>query len=147
MPILAAIPLSVRITDINYGNHLGNDALVGLIHEARVQWLHQLGLSELNIGGCGMIMKDLLVQFKAECFWGDQLTVELTVSELSAVAFKLQYAVYKTTVKAPDKRVLAASASTTLVSFSYEIRKVVALPDGLRNHLQAHLTDPAKASN
>ena len=29
--------IAVRITDINYGNHVGNDAFVRLIHEARVQ--------------------------------------------------------------------------------------------------------------
>jgi hypothetical protein len=28
--------LTVRVTDLNYGNHLGNDALLGLLHEARV---------------------------------------------------------------------------------------------------------------
>lgn len=31
--------LPVRITDINYGAHLGNDALLGLLHEARIHFL------------------------------------------------------------------------------------------------------------
>ena len=26
--------LDVRITDINYGRHVGNDAMLGLLHEA-----------------------------------------------------------------------------------------------------------------
>ncbi len=37
--ILASVSIPVRITDINYGNHVGNNALVEIIHEARVQFL------------------------------------------------------------------------------------------------------------
>ena len=36
-PFRTEIP--VRITDLNYGGHLGNDALLGLLHEARVHFL------------------------------------------------------------------------------------------------------------
>jgi acyl-CoA thioesterase FadM len=35
--------IAVRITDINYGNHVGNDAFVRILHEARVQWLTNNG--------------------------------------------------------------------------------------------------------
>ena len=35
--------IPVRITDINYGGHLGNDALLALLHEARVQFLRRYG--------------------------------------------------------------------------------------------------------
>ena len=38
--------LPVRITDVNYGQHVGNDALLGLLHEARLQYLRQLAFSE-----------------------------------------------------------------------------------------------------
>ena len=30
--------LDVRITDINYGRHVGNDAMLGLLHEARLRY-------------------------------------------------------------------------------------------------------------
>ncbi|HCB15290.1 MAG TPA: thioesterase, partial [Gammaproteobacteria bacterium] len=48
--------LRIRITDVNYGGHLGNDAMLGLLHEARVRFLKHHGFSELDIGGCGLIM-------------------------------------------------------------------------------------------
>jgi len=57
--IIASIKLKVRIVDINYGNHVGNDAFVSLIHEARLQWLLQNNFSEINAGGTGLIMADL----------------------------------------------------------------------------------------
>ena len=147
MSLLASIPLTVRITDVNYGNHLGNDALVGLIHEARVQWLHGLSLSELDIGGTGIIMKDLAVQFKAECFWGDQLEVDISVIELSTVAFKLRYQLFKKSVETPEQRKLAADATTTLVSFRYDIRKVAAIPESLHQMLQTHLNPDSRSSS
>jgi len=35
----------VQLTDTNYGNHVGHDTVMGLLHEARVQWLMSVGLS------------------------------------------------------------------------------------------------------
>ena len=48
--------LPVRITDINYGGHGGNDAILGMIHERRMQYLRSLGYSEMEFEGVGMIM-------------------------------------------------------------------------------------------
>ncbi|MBA3674954.1 MAG: esterase, partial [Chitinophagaceae bacterium] len=42
------INIPVRITDINYGDHVGNDSLVAIIHEARMQFLQHYGYTELN---------------------------------------------------------------------------------------------------
>ena len=36
--------LRVRITDVNYGGHMGNDSLLGLLHEARVRFLEHYAL-------------------------------------------------------------------------------------------------------
>ena len=58
---LFSVDLPVRITDINYGNHLGNDALVGLLQEARVRWLNQFGWTELIEGAIGLIQIEVTV--------------------------------------------------------------------------------------
>jgi 4-hydroxybenzoyl-CoA thioesterase len=50
--------LEIRITDINYGGHLGNDRLLSLVHEARVQWLASHDWTELDVDGIGLIMTD-----------------------------------------------------------------------------------------
>ena len=75
--IIATFHIPVRIADINYGNHVGNDAFVSIIHEARMQWLQQYGYTELNIEGTGLIMSDLTVEFKNESFYGDVVEVKL----------------------------------------------------------------------
>lgn len=124
------VQIGVRITDINYGNHLGNDSLVGLLHEARLSWLHSLGLSELNIGGAGLIMADLVVEFKLESFYADVLNIQLYVEEVSKAGFDLFYAVINQNNK------LVAKAKTGMICFNYELRKVSEIPEAFKKYLE-----------
>jgi acyl-CoA thioester hydrolase len=114
--------IPVRITDINYGQHLGNDALVSMLHEARVQWLQALNYSELNIEGAGLIMADLAVMYKNESFYGDLLLFKLYLGETSAVSFELVYEV----MNIQQKQI--AIAKTGMVCFNYALKKVSELP-------------------
>ena len=117
----ARIP--VRVTDLNYGNHLGNDALLSLIHEARMQYFTSLGLTELQFAGVGLIMSDAAIEFKAEAFYGDVLNVHVAATEFSKVGFELYYKL----VKEGDNSVVAL-AKTGMVCFDYAKRKVTAVP-------------------
>src|SRR5436190_22276758 len=81
--------IQVRITDINYGGHVGNDAVLSLIHEARMQYLKQLGYSELEFGGVGLIMADAAIEFRNELFYGDTVIVSVACAELSKVSFEI----------------------------------------------------------
>jgi acyl-CoA thioesterase FadM len=124
--------LRVRITDINYGGHAGNDAILGMIHEARLAYLDSLGYSELDCGGVGLIMRDVVLQFKAELFRGDQLQISVTAADLGRSGFTLYYKVEKET---HDGWISAVWASTGMVCFDYNSRKVVSLPDAVREKL------------
>ena len=66
----AEIP--VRITDLNYGGHVGNDTILSILHEARAQFLRYHGYSELNLHGVGLIMSDVGIEFKSELFYAIQ---------------------------------------------------------------------------
>ena len=37
--------MKIRITDLNYGGHVGNDSFLSLIHEARQQFLNHFNYS------------------------------------------------------------------------------------------------------
>lgn len=110
--------IPVRITDMNYGNHLGNDALLTIIHEARVQFLSHFGYSEMNIEGTGIIMADVAIQYKSEAFYGDQLFIEIAVAEFTQVSFDI---FYKITVKGK----LIVLAKTGMVCYDYSNKKIV----------------------
>jgi acyl-CoA thioesterase FadM len=58
--------IGVRINDLNYGNHLGNDALLSIIHEARVRFLNSLGYTEIDVEGVGILMADSVIIYKSQ---------------------------------------------------------------------------------
>ena len=88
---IGKVTVSIRITDINYGNHVGNDAFVAIIHEARMQWLRLHNYTEMNFAGTGLIMSDLAIEFKQESVYGDMVTITLFAGEISRVSFELFY--------------------------------------------------------
>jgi len=118
-----------NIGDINYGNHLGNDSLVTILHEVRVRWLKSLERSELNIGGCGLIMADLAVEYKLESFYGDELSIFISVGEIAGVSFELFYRVTNHDNK------LVAKAKTGMVCYNYDLKKATTIPDSFKKHL------------
>lgn len=115
--------LALRITDINYGGHLGNDSLLSIIHEARVRFLNHLGYSESNLEGNGIIMIDAAIQYKSEGFYGDSLIIEIDVNSFSGIGCDF---VYRITNKSNGK--VIALAKTGIVFFNYEKRKTVSVP-------------------
>ncbi|MBI1344549.1 MAG: thioesterase [Terrimonas sp.] len=122
--------IPVRITDINYGNHVGNDAILSLLHEARMQFLMSHGFTELNCGGPGLIMKDVQIEFKNEIGYGDPVTAQLVTGNFSKVSFELFYR-----LKNEDKTLV--NAKTTMVCFDYASKKIAAIPAIVMEQLSA----------
>ena len=119
-----AIP--IRITDINYGNHVGNDSMLSIIHEARLKYLQSLGYSEMNVAGVGLIMSDASIEFKAELFYGDNLQVAVTAGDFTRIGFSIFYKLEKIIA---DTKSLIAIAKTGMICFDYSIKKIVAIPE------------------
>ena len=115
--------IPVRITDINYGNHLGNDSLLSLIHEARVQYLAYINLSELDAGGSGIIMVDSVIIYKAEILYGDVLTFDVSVDDISGTGCDFYYRVTSEKTSKP-----AALAKTGIVFYDYQAKKISPVP-------------------
>jgi acyl-CoA thioesterase FadM len=55
--------IPIRISDVNYGGHVGNDSFLSLLHEARLRFLHQFGYSEMSVEGVGLIMSDVGIEY------------------------------------------------------------------------------------
>lgn len=119
--------VQVRIGDINYGGHLGNDAILSLIHEARVRFLKNFGFTEFNVAGASIIMVDSVIIYKSEGFYGDALTIDVSVNDISKSGCDFMY---KLTNKETGKEV--ARAKTGIVFFDYKKRKVVEVPKKFR---------------
>ena len=116
--------IPVRISDINYGGHLGNDAVLSIAHEARLRFLKEHNFTEINAGGAGIIMVDAVVQYKAEGFYGDIIIVETAVTDISGVGCDI---VYRLTNKETKK--IIALVKTGIVFYNYDKKKVVSVPE------------------
>lgn len=124
--------IPVRITDINYAGHVGNDAVLSLIHEARMQFLKNIGYSELNFSGVGLIMMDAGIEFKNELFYGDIVFASMGCANLSKVSFDIFYKFEK---KVNGLSQLVATAKTGMVCYDYTKKKVSSIPEDARERL------------
>lgn len=120
--------IPVRIGDINYGGHLGNDALLSVIHECRMQWLREYGMTELVTGDHGLIMADVMIAYRGEAFYGDMLRVELYVDQLTPKSFDL---LYRIATERDDRELLIGEAKTGMLCFDYEQRKITMMGEKL----------------
>ncbi|HOW97373.1 MAG TPA: thioesterase family protein [Kiritimatiellia bacterium] len=126
--------LEVRIGDVNYGRHLGNDAVLGLLHEARLRFLKQNGFTEENAGGAAMIMLDAVIVYAAQAFHGDRLRAEVGAGDFGACGCDFYYRL----TRIADGREIAR-AKTALAFFDYAAHRIARMPA----EFKARLATPA----
>ncbi len=128
-----ATELRVRVTDLNYGNHVGNDNILSLMHEARMQFYRSLGFkNELSFEGpVGQVISDAAIVYKSEAFFGEVLVCEIAAADFNKYGFDL---LYRITNKDSGKEV--ARGKTGIVCFDYDKRKVASAPAILTDKLK-----------
>jgi acyl-CoA thioester hydrolase len=120
--------IPIRIGDINYGGHMGHDAALPIMQEARVQFLQSLGYaSELNIDGRALVVTDAVIIYRSEGFYGDILKVEIAVDDLQQVGCDL---LYRLSNANSGKEVIRAKTGIAFVDAA--ARRMAAIPDSFR---------------
>ncbi len=121
----------IGVADINYGGHVANSAVLNFFQDARIAYLANLGsYSELDLGGCGIIMPEARVFFRQEMFLSEQLVIEVKVKSLKRSSLMMVYRIER------DGE-LTAEGETPLVCFDYQTRKPCRMPAEFRKHLVA----------
>jgi len=123
--------ITPRITEMNYGGHLGNDAFLAIVHEARVRFLAAHKWSEMDIDGRSLIMVDAAIMHLAEVFYGDTLHIEVGVTDLSRSGCDFVFR-----LSAGENGREVARAKTGIVFFDYRKKKVVRMPEVFRNLIE-----------
>ena len=126
--------IPVRITDVNYGGHLGNDSVMSIIHEARVRFLGRYGYSELDVCGAGLIQSDAVIVFKSEAFYGDVISVSVTLGDFSSSGCDFFFLLSNKETGKP-----VAQAKTGIVFYDYERKKPIRVPEAFKSlivHIQ-----------
>lgn len=123
-----SVELTVRITDLNYGGHLGNDRLLSLMQEAQSRFLDNFGFSEMDCGGISLIMTDASLVYQNQAFGGDMLCIEVAAGELSGCGFRLFYRVTR-----PADSAKIALVETGMAFYDYQTKKILPMPAILRD--------------
>jgi acyl-CoA thioesterase FadM len=121
-------PLTVRVTDINGANHLGNDSMISMVSEARARFLFEYGVPEIGLDGTGIIVTDLITTYRAEAHARDQLLFEVGVMDFNKYGGDITFRVTR-----PRDNTLVAMAKSGFVFFNYKTTQVVAMPDEFRS--------------
>jgi acyl-CoA thioester hydrolase len=122
----------IRITDLNYGGHVGNDSFLSLIHEARQQFLNHFGYSELKIENVSLIMADASIEFKKELNYGNEIKISVTASGFDKLGFDL---FYKIEIINNENFILAGKAKTGMLCYDYQSKKLMPVPEEAKNKL------------
>ena len=130
--ILFRTEIPIRISDINYGGHLGNDAVLSMVHEARIQFLQSLNYSEFDIEGTGIIMTDAIIVYSSEGFYGDMLMVEVGTADFQLTNCDI---IFRLTNKTKNKEV--ARVKTGIAFFDNQAKKISAVPGSFRKKCEA----------
>ena len=124
--------IKIRITDLNYGGHVGNDSFLSLIHEARQQFLNHFGYSELKFENVSLIMADAAIEFKKELNYGDELKISVTATGFDKFGFDI---FYKLEIINEENVLLAGKAKTGMFCYDYENKKLVSVPQNVKSNL------------
>jgi acyl-CoA thioesterase FadM len=124
----------VRVGDINYGGHMGNDKALLLFHDARIHFLGLKGYNEMDIGGPGLIMAEAHIYFKKELFLADEVSVYVHIEDIRGVSFDMHYTIMRS-------EELVMLGSTKMIAFNYKDRKISKIPEAFHKFLLAHQPD------
>lgn len=92
-PVLFETAIQVRISDLNYGAHLGIPSLSQILHNTRDMYMRSLGVSEINCFGTKIVHVSQTVTCHQETFFGDELNISIYFVEKTKARIKLKYEV------------------------------------------------------
>lgn len=128
--------IQVLISHINYGKHVGNDSLVSILHEARLQFIkNKCTCDETNIDeNIGLVVTSLSINYLLESFYGDNLVVDIFVSDITKKTCDFNY---KVTKNFNSQENVIAMATTCLLFIDFKNKKPVEIPDKFFNAITA----------
>lgn len=117
----------VRSTDVNFGNHVGNDQMITLVSEARSRFLFEYGVPEASPDGIGIVITDLATVYRAEAHARDELRFDVGMVDLNRYGGDIAFRITR-----PRDGALVALAKQGFVFFDYVAKRVAPMPDAFR---------------
>lgn len=112
---------TLGLQEMNYGNHLGNDKVLTLAHEARLRFFKGLGFDELNFFHSSLIQASAQVQYTGQGYYGDPITIDLWLPQRSETGFEVF-----TLLKKENSEI--ARVSVALLFYDYDKGRIQKCP-------------------
>ena len=109
-----ATRITVEVGHLNYGNHLANDAVLRIAHEARLRFLAAHGCSETDA-------------------FGEELLVQVALGEIGKAGFPF----FAKLTRLSDQTEIAR-VQCGMVFFNYATQRIERTPDAFRTHFARH---------
>lgn len=123
--------ITVRFSETDGAGHVGNTVMVVWFEEARSP-LFKMFMPTIKVEGWPLILASYQVDFRAQLFYGNPVTVKTWVKRIGNSSFETYQEAWQN-----DK--CCASGSTTMVNFDYASEKASPIPPDVRAQLEAHL--------
>jgi len=118
----------VGLSELNYARHLNSVAMVHILHEARLQFLANLGFSESNVFGLGMVVTDMAVDYRSESFANDWLTIDVGVGRFNRYGCNIGFRITNTALEK-----VVCNATMGVVFFDFDKHKIAHIPKAFRD--------------
>lgn len=113
----------VRFSDLDYAKHLNSVAMVHVLHEARLQFLASLGLTESNVFGLGMVVTDMAIDYRSESFAKDILVIEVGVARFNKYGCDICFQITNSALER-----VVCNAKQGVVFFDFDKHKIAPVP-------------------
>lgn len=141
-PLLVAYPVRIAIPvqwgELDAYGHLNNTVFFRYFESARIEYLKRCGfLDSYDERSVGAILHSTECRFRRPLFYPDTVLVGGRATDVAVDRFTMGYAVVSTAADA-----LAAEGSGVIVSYDYERHRKCALPDDVREKIEALEGEP-----
>lgn len=126
--------MQIRVTDLNYGGHVGNDTVLSLLQEARQQFLQSKGYTELSVESYGLIMADAMIEYKKELNHLDQIEIAVIATDFDKLGFDIYY---KVSTLLEGNEIIIVRAKTGMMLYDYTAKKKVSLTEEIIEQLSS----------
>jgi len=120
-----------RFAETDALGHINNATLPVWFEQCRTP-IFEMFVPGLSVKAWNLILAKVEVEYTGELFYGSDVEVKTSIAKIG----NSSCVVYQ---EAWQNGNLCAKGNATLVHFDHQAKKSVAIPDDIRNQLQAHL--------
>ena len=131
-PIIARKTIPMRWGDMDAVGHLNSTYYFRYLEQIRVEWLDELGHG-INPEGIGPVLASTSSTFRKELTYPATIEITIELERLGRSSLTVRHHFYLQ----GDRETVYASADATLVWVDYKAGKSVAIPDDIRQAIDA----------